>query len=158
MTTRPIDVRIVDFCATKIAVAEHRGPAEREHETVARLIAWRKAHGVPPGRHRTFGIHYDDPRSTPPAAYRVDFGVEFEHEVLPNGQGVLGKLIPAGRCAVARHLGSYDNITTAVYLYEVWLPQSGHRLRDFPIFFHYVTVGPDVQEHEMVTDVYLPLQ
>ncbi len=45
----------------------------------------------------------------------------------------------------------------AVYLYREWLPQSGELPGDFPIFFHYVNVGPDVQEHEMVTDVYLPL-
>jgi len=29
---------------------------------------------------------------------------------------------------------------------------------DFPVFFHYVNVGPDVPEHEMITDVYLPLR
>jgi AraC family transcriptional regulator len=158
MASDQIDVRIVDFPQTRIAVAEHRGPPEKEHETVARLIAWRKAHGVPPARHRSFGIHYDDPRTTPPAAYRVDFGVEFEHDVPPNAQGVLAKVIPAGRCAVARHVGPRDNITTAVYLGEVWLPQSQRTLRDFPIFFHYVHVGPDVKGHEVLTDVYLPVQ
>lgn len=46
----------------------------------------------------------------------------------------------------------------AVYLYKTWLPASAERLRDFPIFFHYVNVGPDVREEDMITDVYLPLQ
>jgi AraC family transcriptional regulator len=32
------------------------------------------------------------------------------------------------------------------------------RPRDFPIFFHYGNVGPDVKEAEMITDVYLPLK
>ena len=33
------------------------------------------------------------------------------------------------------------------------------RMVDFPeTFFHYVNVGPSVKEHEMVTDVYLPLR
>jgi len=31
-------------------------------------------------------------------------------------------------------------------------------LRDFPIFFHYVNIGPRVKEREMITDVYLPLR
>lgn len=35
---------------------------------------------------------------------------------------------------------------------------SGEALRDFPIFFHYVNVGLHVQEHDMITDVYLPLR
>jgi AraC family transcriptional regulator len=56
-----------------------------------------------------------------------------------------------------RHLGSRENVSAAVYLYEVWLPNSGETLRDFPIFFHYVNVGPQIQEREMITDVYLPL-
>lgn len=45
-----------------------------------------------------------------------------------------------------------------IYLFETWLPQSGESSGDFPIFFHYVNVGPDVREEEMITDVYLPLK
>ena len=153
-----MDVRIVDFPATKIAAVEHCGPPESEHQTVRRLIDWRIANRVPPERHRTFGIHYADPRTTPPDRYRVDFGVEFEPEISLNPYGVVGKVIPGGRCAVARHRGSREFNTTAVELYEVWFPRSGEELRDFPIFFHYVNVGPSVTEHEMLTDVYLPLR
>ncbi|HTW37158.1 MAG TPA: GyrI-like domain-containing protein [Steroidobacteraceae bacterium] len=153
-----MNVRIVDFPETRIAALEHLGPPEREHETARRLIEWRLAHRLSPERHRTFGIHYTDPRTTPPHAHRVDFAVEFTQEVAPNPQGVVGKLIPGGRCAVVRHGGSREDIPAAVYLYEVWLPQSGEALRDFPIFFHYVNVGPNVTEHEMLTDVYLPLR
>ena len=153
-----LSVRIVDFPETRIAAVEHRGPPEREHDTARRLIEWRLANRVSPDRHRTFGIHYTDPRKTPAAEHRVDFAVEFAHEVARNPQGVVGKLIPAGRCAVARHLGSRANVSAAEYLYEVWLPGSGESLRDFPIFFHYVNVGPQVSESEMVTDVYLPLR
>ena len=123
-----------------------------------KLIAWRKANSLPPARHRTFGVHYTDPRSTPPSEHRVDFCVEFDQEVAPNPQGVVGKVIPACRCALARHLGSREHNAAAVYLYREWLPRSGETLGEFPIFFHYVNVGPDVREHEMITDVYLPLR
>jgi len=44
------------------------------------------------------------------------------------------------------------------YLYGVWLPASGEELRDFPCFFHYVNLFPYVAEHELVTDIYLPLK
>jgi hypothetical protein len=40
----------------------------------------------------------------------------------------------------------------------MWLPQSDEKPADFPIFFHYVNVGPNVREEEMITDVYLPLK
>lgn len=41
--------------------------------------------------------------------------------------------------------------------YSEWLPDSGEQLRDYPLFFHYVNVGPDVKPEDMITDVYLPL-
>src|SRR5512138_1283448 len=151
-----LDVRIVEFPPTRVATLVHRGPPEREHETVRKLVEWRITNGLAPERHRAYGVHHNDPRTTPPEAYRVDLCISYDQDVAPNPQGVVSGWIPGGRCAVARHLGSREHVATAAYLYEVWLPQSGEALRDFPIFFHYVNVGPQVQEREMITDVYLP--
>jgi AraC family transcriptional regulator len=108
--------------------------------------------------HRTYGVHYTDPQSAPPAEHRVDFCVTYEDSVQPNPQGIISKIIPANRCAVARHLGSRRHNSAAVYLYREWLPRSGELPGNFPIFFHYVNMGPNIQEHEMITDVYLPLK
>ncbi len=150
-------VQIVHFPETKVAALEHHGPPQLEHQTVRRLIEWRLANQLPPERHRSYGVHYTDPRTTPPADHRADFCVSVELDVPPNPQGVVNKTIPGGRCALIRHLGSRENISAAAYLYEVWLPASGEALRDFPLFFHYVNVGPNVMEDAMITDVYLPL-
>lgn len=58
-----------------------------------------------------------------------------------------------------RHLGSRDRIADSVYyLYRDWLPDSGEELRDFPLFFHYLNLVPFVAEHELVTDIHLPLR
>jgi AraC family transcriptional regulator len=153
-----VDVQIVVFPQTRVAALEHRGAPHREHETVRRLVEWRIANRLHPDRHRMYGVHYSDPRATPPDSYRVDFCVSIDDDVAPNPQGVVAKWIPGGRCASARHFGSRETVSTAYYLYDVWLPQSGEALRDFPIFFHYVNVGPQVLEDEMITDVYLPLR
>ncbi|VAW66934.1 hypothetical protein MNBD_GAMMA09-1420 [hydrothermal vent metagenome] len=153
-----MEVKIVDFPETKVAAIEHRGSPATEHESAKKLVSWRIENNLPPSKHRNYGIHYDDPYTTLPEKYRVDFCVSVESEVAENKYGVINKVIPSGKCAVARHLGSRDNITAAAYLYEEWLPKSGEKLRDFPIFFHYVNVGPDISEEEMVTDVYLPIQ
>jgi AraC family transcriptional regulator len=152
-----MDVRIVNFPATRVAVLEHRGSPALEHESVRKLVAWRIENRFLPDKHKTYGVHYDDPHTTPPDQYRMDLCIEVDHDIAPNPQGVINKVIPAGRCAVVRHLGPRDNITAAAWLYETWLPDSGETLRDFPIFFHYVNVGPNVQEQDMITDVYLPL-
>ena len=153
-----MDVQIVYFPETKVAAVEHRGPPQLEYETVRKLIEWRIAHRLHPDRHRSYGVHYNDPRTTPAADYRVDFCVSVDEDVPPNTQGVVNKVIPGGRCALARHLGSRENVVAAQYLYEVWLPSSGEVPRDFPIYFHYVNVGPRVKDDEMITDVYLPLR
>lgn len=152
-----MEVGIVEFPETKIAVVEHRGPPDTKHESIARLIAWRIENGFPPSRHPTYGIHYNGPRNTPPEAYRLDIGIAVPAEVAPNGYGVMNRRIPGGRCAVVRHLGAREKVAAVDFLHEVWLPGSGEKRRDFPLFFHYVNVGPGVTEAEVITDIYLPI-
>ena len=154
-----MDVQIVTFPETKVAAIEHRGSPALEHETARKLIAWKIENRLlDPSKHRSYGVHYTDPRTTPPSEHRVDFCLSVEEDVPPNPYGIVNKIIPGGRCARARDLGSRSDNKAAAYLYERWLPQSGESLRDFPIFFHYVNVGPNVREEDTVTDVYLPLR
>ncbi|HEY0963923.1 MAG TPA: AraC family transcriptional regulator [Pseudomonadales bacterium] len=155
---RNMKVEIVDFPETRVAALEHRGPEHLTYETTKQFIAWRQANGYPPGRGKTYGVHYTDPATTLPEDYRLDLCLSVDEPVAPNPQGVVAKTIPGGRCACVRHVGSRHHVHPAAWLYREWLPQSGEVLRDFPIFFHYVNVGPGVKEHEMVTDVYLPLK
>ena len=153
-----MEVKIIRFPATKVAAIEHRGSPHLEHVTALKLVEWRMKHRMHPDHHRSYGIHYDDPNGVSPENYRVDFCVSVECDVAENTEGIVNKIIPEGRCAVVRHYGSRDNVSAAPYLYEVWFPKSGEVLGDFPIFFHYINVGPNVKESEMLTDVYLPLR
>lgn len=154
-----MDVQIVIFPATKVAAVAHFGSPALEHDTVRKLVAWKlEQRLLDPARYRSYGVHYTDPRTTPAAEHHVEFCLSIEDDVGPNSFGILTKVIPRNRCALARDIGSrYDN-RAAVYLYEQWLPRSGELPGKFPIFFHYVNVGPDVRAADMVTDVYLPLQ
>jgi len=155
-----MEVNIVDFEETMIAVLEHRGAPELIFESVKVFIDWRKQSGLSPNASsRTFGIAYDDPENTPPEEFRFDICGEIGTNVPENPQGVTTKRIPAGRCARIRHYGSTDRISESVYhLYREWLPDSGEELRDFPLIFHYVKRIPETAEHEQITDVYLPLK
>ena len=153
-----MDVQIVVFPETRVAAVEHRGPPQFEYQTAKRLVAWRQRNQLDRDRHHSYGVHYTDPYTTPPADHRVDFCVSIDFVVSPNEEGVINKVIPGGRCARARHLGSRAHNSAAVFLYREWLPRSGEALKDFPMFFHYVNVGPDVRDDEMITDVYLPLK
>ncbi len=76
-----------------------------------------------------------------------------------NDVGVVNSEIPGGRCAVVRHQGSLDSLPESVwYLFREWLPASGETPRDFPVFFQYLNFVHEVAEHELLTDIYLPLR
>jgi AraC family transcriptional regulator len=151
-------VRIVNFAETRVACLEHRGDWRRIGHSIRRFIDWRRQHQLPPRVSATFNIFYDD-AETESGASRIDLCASTEREIAANPSGVIAKVIPAGRCAVLRHLGSDDALAqTIAYLYSEWLPQSGEELRDFPLFCERVEFFPDVPEHESVTDVYLPLR
>lgn len=154
-----MEVKILVFPETPVAAITHRGPPDKEYDTVRRLIAWKiEQRLLDPARYRNYGIHYTDPRTTPATLHRVDFCLSIEAPVGPNPYGITEQVIPRLRCAWARDIGSRADNRAARYLYETWLPRSGEAPGAFPIFFHYVNVGPDVRPEDMITDVYLPLK
>ena len=155
-----MQVKIVDFEPVTVAVLEHRGDPALLNGSVERFIAWRKESGLSPiASSRTYGIPYHDPATTPAKDFRYNICGSVSREVPSNGHGIVTKIIPGGRCAVVRHEGSPDNISESVYyLYRNWLPHSGEELRDFPAFFHYLSLKSNTPEHELLTDVHLPLK
>lgn len=154
-----MDVQIIVFPETRVAAIEHFGSPALEHDTVRKLVAWKlEQRLLDPLKHRSYGVHYTDPRTTQASDHHVDFCLSVEYDIGPNSLGIVNKVIPRNRCALARDIGSRHCNKAAAYLYEAWLPQSGEVPGNFPIFFHYVNVGPAVREIEMITDVYLPLK
>jgi AraC family transcriptional regulator len=154
-----MDVRIVTFPQTRVAGIRHLGAPSLEHETAKKLVAWKlERRLLDQARYRTYGLHYTDPRTVPPATHRVDFCLSFQGAIEPNAYGVVEMTIPSMRCAVARDIGSRLDNKAARYLYDEWLPRSGEEIAALPLVFHYVNVGPAVKEHEAITDVYMPLK
>jgi AraC family transcriptional regulator len=155
-----MDVKIINFAEVQMAVLAHRGDPATLNDSALKFIEWRKLSGLSPVQtNRTFGIAYDDPALTEPEQFRFDICGEVTGPVPENPQGVTNGVIPAGRCALTRHLGSHERIGESIYpLYREWLPESGEELRDFPLFFHYLNLVPEVAEHELLTDIYVPLK
>ncbi|MGV7961179.1 AraC family transcriptional regulator [Photorhabdus tasmaniensis] len=159
--TQMMNVEIVDFPETRIAILTHHGQPELVNNTAAKFIAWRKTTGLSPvSRSRTYGIAPHDPATTKAEEFRFDIcGTVMEPIQEGNPFGVVNGIIPGGRCAVVRHHGSHESLSeSARYLYCVWLPASGEDLRDFPLYFHYFNFTHDVAVHELLTDIYLPLK
>jgi AraC family transcriptional regulator len=157
---KAMQVRIVDVEPVTVAALEHRGSPATLQQSVQRFITWRKETGLSPvATSQTYGIAYDDPQTTAPKDFRFDICGAVVASVPDNGHGIVTKVIPGGRCAVVRHTGSPDHIAGSVYhLYRTWLPQSGEEPRDFPIYFHYLNLRQDTPEHELLTEVHLPLK
>ncbi|VAW85156.1 Putative transcriptional regulator STM3175 [hydrothermal vent metagenome] len=153
-------VEIVNFTETRIALLKHRASPALINDTVSTFIAWRKESGLSPEQSsNTYGIGYDDPKTTEPEKFHFDLCGEVNKEVPENPQGVTTSTIPGGRCARIRHHGPHEGMSDAICtLYQEWLPQSNEALRDFPCFFHYINFFPEVDEHELITDIYLPLK
>ena len=64
-----MNIEIVNFPETKIAVVEHCGAPEKEYESVKKLVAWRMENKLPPSDlHKSYGIHYNDPGQVPSSA------------------------------------------------------------------------------------------
>lgn len=155
-----MNVEIVNFAETKVGVLKHRGAPALINDTVSTFIEWRKTSGLSPQpQSNTYGVAYDDPKTTEPEKFRFDLCGTVTSDVPDNPQGVTTGTIPGGRCARVRHHGSLEAIgATVCGLYGEWLPASGEELRDFPCFFHYINRFPEVAEHELITDIYLPLK
>ena len=153
------ETKIIDFPKTLIATMEHREAPSLLGNTIKKFIEWRKENRLPPSKNKTFNLVYDDPNITAPENYRFDVCCSIDNLVEKNSYGIVNKVIPAGKCAVVRHIGSDDSISLAVnYLYSEWLNNSSFEVRDFPIFFERVSFFPEVPENEMITDVYLPIE
>jgi len=159
--TQIMNVKIINFSETPVAMLTHRGQVERLNETATRFIEWRKTTGLSPvATSLTYGIAPHDPVTTKAEDFCFYFCGTVKAPISEdNPFGVINGVIPAGRCVVLRHNGSHDSLgESARYLYRDWLPASGEETGDFPLYFHYFNFVHEVAAHELVTDIYLPLK
>lgn len=144
-----------DIC---LAVVEHKGAPQAIGASVAKLIAWRRANGNHPSTHRTFNILYNNPAEVLPSEYRMDIGAEVKAPRTDNDVCIIEKVIPSGRYAVLRHIGSDRLLSNKIgFLYGEWLAERDETPSEFPLFIERISFFPDVPEDEMITDIYLPL-
>lgn len=156
----PDDVTIREVPPTQVAAMTHVGEPATITATVARFIAWRQANGLTRPDLPIFGIFPTDTRITPPAEFRMQICLGTDCAIGPNDDGVEAALIPGGRVATLRILGSAGEHLepAALFLYRDWLPASGEELRDFPLYCERLKLFPLVPANEAVTDLFLPLR
>ena len=155
---KSIQITLITVPDIRVAVLEHHGDPGLIESSVQQFIQWRKQNHRSPSISATFNILYNDPNQVSPEDYRLDLCAASEAPVVDNPFGIIEKTIPAGRCAMYRHIGSDDGLRDCIYgLYANWLPMSGELLRDFPLYLQRVKFPPEVPAQEAVTDVFLPI-
>jgi len=154
------DVTIREVLPTPVASMTHVGEPATIAVTVARFIAWRQANDLTSSDLPLFGIFPTDTRITPLAEFRMQICIGSSRAIAPNDDGVAAALIPGGRVARMRILGTAgdDLEPAALFMYRDWLPVSGEELRDFPLYCQRIKFFPLVPAHEAITDLFLPLR
>lgn len=105
------------------------------------------------------GIGYDDPKTTPEEKLRYGACITIDKDVEVQGEVVLN-LISGGKYAVFLHKGSYDYLKdTYTAIFQEWLPRSGHKLRNIPLFEQYLNRDPRRTKPEnLKTEIYIPIE
>lgn len=150
----PRDVKIIKFSDVKVAAIDHFGSLNLIGNTINKLFSWCAENGI------SFegGNFFNIVNVCEPDEFYCEICISINNRVEHNSYGVTEKIIPGGRCALIRHIGSDESMShTISYLYTHWLQNSDEILRDSPLFIKRVSLMPDVPEAEIVSDIYLPL-
>ncbi|MEI7818104.1 MAG: GyrI-like domain-containing protein, partial [Desulfuromonadales bacterium] len=86
------------------------------------------------------------------------FCLSIEEKVGLNSYGIVNKIIPGVRCALARNIGPARTTRLRPTYMKSGCLKAEKCWAISRSSFHYVNVGPNVREEEMITDVYLPLK
>lgn len=155
-------VDLVVLNSLPLAFLTHQGDANLLYQSIQKFIGWRKSAALPPSKSRTFNLLYHDPKTVAPEDYRFDIACEYKAPSLSESgkaSGIALMEIPKGRYAKIRYQGNDDQLDQAIhYLYQVWLEESGEKLRDFPLFIERVNFFPDVSANLAVSDIYLAIE
>ena len=155
------DVAVLTVPDTPVALLAHRGDRAKLRESSERLRTWSAAAGLAPETGRpSFMVFRSEREPDVPEDYSVDLCIGTDRAIAAADAPVTAGVIPGGRCAVLRYPGNSNNLEpAALYLYRDWLPQSGEEARDFPIYARRALVPvPNMQAHEVVVELYLPLK
>ena len=156
-----MEVEIVEMEEQLIAFIEHRGDPLRLIETAIKFNEWRKETGFSPEKDcNTYGVFHTHPAEVKAEDFRFDVCGTVSKPVPENYFDVQNGTIPAGRYAVARHLGHYAGIPDAFKaVLTDWLPRNREKKTEDPCYFHYVNSPLEVtHEDELITDIYVPLE
>jgi len=151
-----VNVEIVDFPETRLAMVPHRGAYHQISKAFAQLGQLAGPAGLFGPSAFMAAIYHDDPRTTPEAELRSEAAVSVQPDTeLP--RGLVEGRIPAGRYAKTTHVGPYEE------LMDVWpafmkegIPSSGHAMQKSGLSFElYRNTPMDTPKEKLLTELYV---
>jgi AraC family transcriptional regulator len=152
-----VSVEIKQVAGMRLACVRHMGSFHGIAQAFGRLHEVAASGGLYGPGTRMLALYHDHPATTPEAELRSDAAITVpEGTELPDG--VSEGRIAAGRYASATHVGPYAGLGDAWQrLMGEWLPASGERVREGPVFEIYLNNPQDTPPEELRTELYLPL-
>ncbi len=153
-----MDVAIITLPDQRVAFIAHQGSYHRIGEAFGRLHAMAGPAGLLRSDSRMIGIYHDDPETTPEAELRSEAAVSVGlDDTLP--EPLQERTIAGRRFARTVHVGPYRTIGDAwARFMGGWLQSSGERLADDVSFEVYLNGPAEVDESELRTELYIPLE
>jgi AraC family transcriptional regulator len=153
-----MDVTVKEMPEMRVGAVRHVGPYNQIHQAFGKVGKSADATGLlrEPGT-AMIAIYYDDPETTPPDQLRSDAGIVVSDDArLPDG--LVEHRLPAGRYALAVHIGPYDQLGEAwARFFGEWLPKSRYRIRDGASYEIYRNDPTKVPKEELRTDMHVPI-
>jgi AraC family transcriptional regulator len=151
---------IVEFEEIKVISARAFGAyAEAAPEAWSQIMKFAYSNKLMKNGVRMFGISHDDPNVTEPNNIRYDACVDIDANI--EKEANLRKLtVSGGTYARFLHKGPYENFQeTYAYIFNEWLPESNHKLRDVPCFEIYLNKDPRRTKPEnLKTEIHIPIE
>lgn len=156
----PLRVEVVSIDPFQVVALRVEGGYPAKHAGYERLFGWAGEHGLLDRLQGLYGVAVDDRRDVAEPHCRFDCMLALGADLdLAGAPGLRLLRLGGGRYARMRHVGAYDGLEALTdALLARWLPASGERVGDAPLYHEYLDDPDQVPQAVLRTDVYLPLQ
>jgi AraC family transcriptional regulator len=154
----PEKVEIRDIASIAIAQVRHVGSYAESGKVFPTLINWAASQNLDLSQARVFGLCADDPDITPAERLRFDACIEYQGSG-SESLGITTGCIPAGKYAIATHVGTYDTILdTYLALIGGWVPTTDYELCDEAVVEFYMDDPGVTPPEQLRTELWLRLR
>lgn len=150
---------LVEHSPVRIACRCVTGPYSRLNLAYHSLFEDFCASADPEEIRGVYGIPIDDPRHVPETEHRFISALGVSDRVVDAGAGIDLRQMGGGQFALARFIGPYADVPTAIDELYAKIFHAGHQLRDSETFLHYVDQpdSPDGEDVVHETHIYVPI-